>query len=260
MSKNRQHRERLKKIFVDKPLGETKHYSKKSAATLLSIISIVVCVVTVACAVFLRTYFSDTDVIKAWIDQNYVLGFIVMVLLCALQVVIALVPGELLEIAAGYAFGYWVGTLVCIIGIMIGSIIAIVLSRKFGRILVESLYPREKIDALPILNDPKKRNVMTFLLFLIPGTPKDFFTYVIGMTEMSIPAYIALTMFSRLPSIIMSTMGGSALGNNSLKAAAIIFIIAGIVSCIGYFIYHKIQERQKAKLIKLQKTQENNND
>lgn len=260
MSKKRERRERVKKIFADKPLGESKPYSKKSAATLISIISVVVCVLTVAGFIFLRTYFSDTDVIKAWIDQNYVLGFIVMVLLCALQVVIALIPGELLEIAAGYTFGSWGGTLVCIIGIMLGSIIAILLSRKFGRRLVESLYPREKIDALPILNDPKKRNAMTFLLFLIPGTPKDFLTYVIGMTEMSIPAYIALTMFSRLPSIIMSTMGGSALGSNSLKSAAIIFIIAGVVSCIGYFAYHMIQENHKSKIEKLKQTQKNNND
>ena len=259
MSKKHERQEKVKKIFADKPLGDTKHYSKKSAATLLSVISVTMCVLTVACVVFLRTYFSDTDVIKAWIDQNYVLGFIVMVLLCALQVVIALVPGELLEIAAGYAFGYFAGTFVCIIGIMLGSIIAILLSRKFGRRLVESLYPREKIDALPILNDPKKRNVMTFLFFLIPGTPKDFFTYVIGMTEMSIPAYIALTMFSRLPSIIMSTVGGSALGNNSLRSAAIIFIVAGIVSCIGYFIYLKIQERHKEKIKKYKKTKEKNN-
>ncbi len=257
MNKKRERREKVKKIFADKPLGEAKHYSKKSAATLLSVISVAMCIATVACVIFLRTYFSDTDVIKAWIDQNYFLGFIVMVLLCALQVVIALVPGELLEIAAGYAFGYFFGTVVCIIGIMLGSVIAIMLSRKFGRRLVESLYPREKIDALPILNDPKKRNVMTFLLFLIPGTPKDFFTYVIGMTEMSIPAYIALTTFSRLPSIIMSTAGGSALGNNSLKSAAIIFIIAGIVSCIGYFIYHKIQERHKARINNLKNIQEN---
>ncbi len=260
MSKNGERSQRLKSLFADKPLEQTKRYSKKSAATLLSIISVVVCIITVACVIFLRTYFSDTDVIKEWISQNYLLGFICMVLLCALQVVIALVPGELLEIAAGYAFGYWVGTLVCIIGIMTGSIIAILLARKFGRRLVESLYPREKIDALPILNDPKKRNVMTFLLFLIPGTPKDFFTYVIGMTEMSIPAYIALTMFSRLPSIVMSTLGGSALGNNSLKTAAIIFIIAGIVSCIGYFIYHKIQERHKTKNKNLKKIRENNDD
>lgn len=250
MGEKRGRREKVKRLFADKPLKEAKHYSKKSAAALLSVISALMCVATVACVLFLRTYFSDTDVIKAWIDQNYVTGFIVMVLLCALQVVIALVPGELLEIAAGYAFGYFWGTVVCIIGIMLGSVIAILLSRKFGRRLVESLYPREKIDALPILNDPKKRNVMTFLLFLIPGTPKDFFTYVIGMTEMSISAYIALTMLSRLPSIVMSTAGGSALGNNSLKTAAVIFIIAGIVSCIGYFIYHRIQEKHRISNLK----------
>ena len=240
-------KEKIKHLFEDKPPSEVKTYSKKYAATMISIISVVLCVLSIAGFLFIKYNFSDVDVIKAWIDENYFLGFIAMALICAVQVVIAFIPGELVEIAAGYAFGPYIGSLVCVIGIMCGSIVAILLARKFGRRLVESLYSREKIDALPILNKPSKRNALTFLLFLIPGTPKDLFTYVIGLTDMSIPLYIALTMFARFPSIIMSTFGGDALGDNKIIKAAIIFVVTGIISAIGYFIYMAVQKKHNAK-------------
>ncbi len=243
-------KEKVKRLFEDKHFEKTKTYSKKYAATVLSVISAVVCVLSVVGVLLLNKHFSDTDSIRLWIDEHYALGILVMTLLCALQVVIALIPGELLEIAAGYAFGGLVGTAVCVVGLTLGSIIAILLARKFGRRLVESLYPREKIDALPIINTPKKRNAMTFLLFLIPGTPKDLFTYVIGMTEMSIPLYIALTAFARLPSIVMSTLGGGALGEDKLGHAIVIFIIAAAVSGCGYLAYLAIQKRHKKNKLK----------
>ncbi|MBR4012794.1 MAG: TVP38/TMEM64 family protein [Clostridia bacterium] len=133
-------------------------------------------------------------------------------------------------------------------GLTLGSVVAILLARRFGRRLVESLYPREKIDALPIINNPKKRNVTVFLLFLIPGTPKDLFTYVIGMTEMSIPLYIALTAVARIPSVIMSTIGGGALGDDKFIHALVIFIVAAVISGCGYLLYLAIQRRHKKKM------------
>lgn len=240
-------REKVKHLFEDKQIQTTKHYSKRYAATLLSVISIVLCILTVLGVIFIRTRFSDTDAIKTWVDNNYLLGMLVMTIVCALQVVIAFIPGELVEIAVGYAFGGWMGALICIVGSTIGSIVAIMLARRFGRRLVESLYSREKIDALPIINTPKKRNAMTFLLFLIPGTPKDLFTYVLGLTDMSIPLYIVLTTFARFPSIIMSTLGGGALGDSKFLHAVVIFVVAAIVSAVGYLVYLSIQQRHKKK-------------
>ncbi len=243
-------REQVKHLFEDKPLTETKTYSKRYAATVLSVISVVLCVFSVIGFLIIRARFEDTNAIKAWVEQNYVIGAVVMLFVCMAQVVIAFIPGELVEIAMGYAFGPWVGAAICMVGATLGSVIAILLARKFGRRLVESLYPREKIDALPILNTPKKRNFMTFLLFLIPGTPKDLLTYVIGMTNMSIPLYIALTTVARFPSVIMSTLGGDALGENKFKSAIIIFAVAAVVSGAGYLIYLCIQRSHKRKIQK----------
>ena len=154
---------------------------------------------------------------------------------------------EPFEIAAGYAFGPWWGVLICIVGSTLGSIVAIMLARLFGRKLVESFYPREKLESLPVLHNRKGRNLLVAILFLIPGTPKDLITYVIGLTEMSIPLYILLTTLCRFPSIITSTLSGGAIGSQKFGRALMFLGITAVVSGIGYLIYRRIQKRGQAK-------------
>lgn len=240
-------KERAKKLFKDKELGETKHYSKKVSAIVLSAFSVISCILAVIAVIFLKANFSDTDAFKAFVDRHYLLSVIALILICAIQVIIALIPGELVEIAAGYAFGSFTGTLICLVGISLGSIVVILLTRRFGRRFVESLYPREKIDALPIISNPKKRNVLTAVIFLIPGTPKDLLTYAIGITEMSIPLYLLISTVARIPSIVMSTVGGDALGDNKFVYALIAFVVSGILSLAGYLIYTHIIKKHRNK-------------
>ena len=244
-------REKIKQVLHDKmqdtELSESKHYSKKVAATVLGSFSVLSCVLAVIGFFYIRREFSDPDIVRSWIDGHYVLGALVMLCVCIIQVVVALIPGELVEIAAGYIFGPWWGALLCLSGAMIGSVLVLLLVRRFGRNFVESLYPREKLDSLPILNDPSKRNALTALLFLIPGTPKDLLTYVIGLTEMSIPAYVILTAFARIPSILISTLGGDALVGDKLTRAIIFFIVAAVISIVGYLVYLYIQRRTTKK-------------
>ncbi len=238
-------KERTKKLFKDKELGETKHYSKKVSAIVLGAFSVLSCVLAVIGVIWLKINFSDTDAFQGFVEKNYILSAIALIIICAFQVIVALIPGELVEIAAGYAFGAIPGALICLTGITLGSVCVLLLTRKFGRRFVESLYPREKIDSLPILNDPKKRNAFTALLFLIPGTPKDLITYIIGITEMSIPLYLLIATVARLPSIIMSTIGGHALGDNKFVHALIAFIVSGVISLVGYLIYTRISKKRK---------------
>lgn len=241
--------ERAKRLFRDKELGETKHYSKKVAAIALGAFSVLSCILAAVGVIFIKANFSDTDALQAFVEKNYLLSAIALVLICAVQVIVALIPGELVEIAAGYAFGSVMGALLCLMGITFGSVIVILITRKFGRRFVESLYPREKIDALPIINNPKRRNLLTLTLFLIPGTPKDLITYAVGITDMSIPTYLLLATAARFPSIIMSTVGGHALGNDKFTFALIAFAISGAVSLGGYLIYTGIikKHRKNAK-------------
>ncbi len=223
--------------------------TKGAAGLALTVIGILTCVLTVVGILFLRDggAFSEGGAIYEWIAQHYWLGSLLMIAVCSLQVIVALVPGEVVEVSAGLLFGWWQGLIICIVGMTLGSIVVILLVRRFGRRFVEAFYPAEKIDTLPILNDPTKRNFMTFLLFLIPGTPKDLLTYVVGLTRMSIPLYVVLTSFARIPSIVVSTLSGDAVGKDNLFMISLFFGLSAALSIGGYFVYRHIQKRHEQK-------------
>ena len=221
---------------------------KKSKASLfLSVISAVFLALTVLGMWLMREYLADPDLVRERIGEHYFLGALALVLISAAQVVVALVPGEVVEIAAGYVFGSWIGSLLCLVGIVLGSSTTILLVRRFGARFVHAFYPKEKIDALPIINDPAKRNLLTFILFVIPGTPKDLFTYAIGLTDMSIPLYIALTTVARFPSVILSTVSGNAVGDENYTKAILFAVITAAVSGIGLLIYNMFSKRRNKR-------------
>lgn len=239
-------KEKAKELFKDTELKATKTYSKKVSVVSLISFALLSCILAALGFVFIKNNFSDAETLKAFVDSNYLLSALSLIIICALQVIIALIPGELVEIAAGYAFGALWGSLICLTGITLGSVTVILLTRKIGRRFIESICPREKLDSLPILNDPKKRNLCTAILFLIPGTPKDLITYVIGLTEMSIPLYLLIATVARLPSIIISAIGGDALGNSKFTFAIIAFIISATVSLAGYLVYKLVIEKRRS--------------
>ena len=230
---------------------------KKSKASLfLSVISAVFLALTVLGIWLMREYLADPDLVRERIGEHYFLGALALVLISAAQVVVALVPGEVVEIAAGYVFGSWIGSFLCLVGIVLGSSTTILLVRRFGARFVYAFYPKEKIDALPIINDPAKRNLLTFILFVIPGTPKDLFTYAIGLTDMSIPLYIALTTVARFPSVILSTVSGNAVGDENYTKAILFAVITAAVSGIGVLVYRifsrRHAERKRAEANKIE--------
>ena len=64
---------------------------------------------------------------------------------------------------------------------------------------------------------------------------------------MSIPLYLLLTGACRLPSILLSTVGGDALGENRWGHAILFFACAAVISLCGYLIYLWIRARQDKK-------------
>ena len=225
----------------DKP----KHYSKKTSLLVIILAIILSAILAAVGSVVINNYFTDKSSFKSLVEENYILSVIIMIVICALQVMIALIPGELVEIAAGYAFGTFLGALYCLIGILLGSCIVILLTRKLGRRFIESLCPREKIESISFVKDQKKLNFLVALVFFIPGTPKDLITYAISLTGMRIPTYILITSLARLPSILISTLSGDALGNNNVKNALLFLIISAVTGMIGYVAYHLMSKRRK---------------
>ena len=104
------------------------------------------------------------------------------------------------------------GTLLCLAGTTIGSMAVYFFVRRFGVRAVEIFFSKEKIESLRFLRDTRRRNTLIFLLMLIPGTPKDLLSYFVPLTGMGPRTWSWITTVARIPSIVTSTIGGSALG------------------------------------------------
>jgi len=175
------------------------------------------------------------------------LGWIVLLGLQFLQVFIALIPGELLETAAGYAFGPWVGTAICYVGVAAASAVIFLLTRRYGIRMVEVFVSREKINSLRFINTEKKRAFLIFLLFFLPGTPKDLLTYFVGLTDIKLSVFLVISLVARIPSVISSTFGGHLLGEGEYWSALLLYGITGAISIVGLVLYNSYVRRKQTK-------------
>ena len=191
-------------------------------------------------------FVSDPQKFRDWVSQHGILGDIGFVLMMIFQVVIAFVPGEPFEIGAGYAFGAFKGTILCIIGITLGSILTFLLVRRLGVRFVEIFFDSNKIKDLKFLQNERKTGLIIFLIFFLPGTPKDLITYFVGLTDIKTSHYLLLISIARLPSIVTSTLGGNALGTQNYLTAILVFIMTAIFSGIGLLLYN-IYTKHKSK-------------
>ena len=189
-------------------------------------------------------FVSDPQKFRDWVDGSGLWGRIAFVLMMMFQVIIAFVPGEPLEIGAGYAFGAVEGTILCVIGITLGSLLVFALVRKFGIKLVEVFFTFEKIKSAKFLQNQKKLEIITYLMFLLPGTPKDLLTYILGLTKIQNRRFVLIASLARLPSVVTSTIGGSLLGTEKYMFAIIVFVITAVISLIGWLLYNYINNKR----------------
>ena len=218
---------------------EQKKYNNRRK--LLSGISIgIVTLLALLLTLFIWRWLSSfsQEGLRDYIRSYGAASWLVFLVLQFLQVFIALIPGELLESVAGFAFGPLWGTVLCYAGVAFASALVFSLTRRFGVKLTEVFISREKINQLRFLNTEKKRNFLIFLLFFIPGTPKDLFTYFVGLTDIRLGTFLAISLLARIPSVISSTFGGHLLGQGDYMDAVLLYAITAAISLLGLVAYN----------------------
>ena len=189
-------------------------------------------------------FVREPERFRAWVDSSGFVSRVIFVGMVVFQLIIALIPGEPLEMGAGYAFGAVEGTILCIIGCVIGSALVFLFVRRFGVKLVEVFFPREKIRSLRFLQDSRRLDLLTFIVFFIPGTPKDLLSYFIGLTDMKLGTWLFITAVARIPSIVTSTVTGDALGLKDYQFALIAFGVTLALSLLGILVYRRLSARR----------------
>lgn len=185
-------------------------------------------------------YLSEPERFREWIGGYGFRGKLIYMAMVFLQVVLAVIPGEPLETFGGYAFGALEGTVLCGIAAALGSLAVFFLVRRFGMRLASFFFAEERLRSLRFLKTTPKRSFLLMLIFMIPGTPKDLISYYAGLTDIRPGIWLFICTVGRLPSIVSSTVGGSAIGDKSYPLAAAVFGAALLVSVLGFFIYNRI--------------------
>lgn len=198
-------------------------------------------------------FVSDNERLRLWVNQNWFWSRLAYIGIVMLQIVVAFIPGEPFEIAAGYAFGAVEGTIICMMGSVLGGTLVFLLVKKFGVKLVEIFISVDKINSLKFLRDDRKRDILMFLLFFIPGTPKDALTYFAGLTTMDLKTWLIITTIAKIPSIVTSTVGGNAIGMANYQFAIIVFVVTFLISAAGLLFYNHYTKKKQNEAAALEK-------
>ena len=190
-------------------------------------------------------WISDPSAVRAYVGAHPWLCRLAFVGVNALQIVLAFLPGEPIELAAGYAFGFWEGTLVCLVASAFASSLVFFATRRWGWKLVGVFFDRAKLEEFSWLKKTARLELAMFIIFLIPGTPKDFLTYFAGLTDMRYRMLLPIVTVGRIPSVITSTIAAAAFGSGSYGVMAVALAVTLARALAGGGIYAAYVRREK---------------
>lgn len=180
-----------------------------------------------------------------------------------LQIVIFIIPGEIVQVAAGYIFGPWIGFALSIIGAIIGSAITFVLSKKLGKPFVQKLVSEKDLWLLKKIEHFKEERKgkrdsdksaedkhkslrrIVLLLYLIPGIPKDILGYICGISSLSLKEFLVISNLARAPMLFVSIFFGHNLSLDKIAILAVILIIMALIVLIGVLKGKKLINREE---------------
>lgn len=178
------------------------------------------------------------------IQNQGIWGMMFFVLIQVIQIVVFIIPGEAVEVLAGMIYGTWWGYIVCQIGITLGTMIIFYMVKGLGYDFVSQFIDEKNLDKLSFLKNNEKIAKLTFILFFIPGTPKDILTYFIPFTNLSLGKFLFLSGIARIPAVISSTFAGAALQRGEVGTSLVTFVIVGIISLVGIWVNRKFMNQQ----------------
>lgn len=183
---------------------------------------------------------ANPDAFKNVLSSYGATGIIVFIGIQILQVIVAALPGDLTQIAGGYIYGTALGSLYSMIGITIGSVIVFYASRLLGFSLINLFASKELLAKFSFLINNPKSEVAMFILFLIPGLPKDTLSYIAGLTPVRPFMFFMISTIARTPALVASSYIGANLQQGNYSVVAIVSAVACLLLISGFFMKDRI--------------------
>lgn len=182
---------------------------------------------------------------KEKVTTSGLYGLLLLFIIQVAQIFLFILPGEPIEILAGMCYGWFWGTIFIMISSAIIATLIFWLVRKIGKQFVYDFSDEEKIKKIEnnkILQNPKKIELALFILFLVPGTPKDLLTYLAGLLPIKMSRFIVISTIARVPSIVTSTIAGANIATGDWKKGIILYFLIVAIVAIALFIFNKFDK------------------
>lgn len=189
-------------------------------------------------------------IIKLSTNVNELRGFIlkfgvfsstVFILFAAIQVIIPPIPGQIAGLAGGYVFGVFLGTFYSMIGLLIGSYVIFVISRKYGRPFIKKIIGIERLNKFD--KSFREKGALTlFLFFLIPIFPDDVLCYLAGLTRVKMKNLLIVSIVGRFPKFLAFNLIGNGFYIKNLFLVISLSVAMIIISIILYLLKDKLKD------------------
>ena len=225
----------------------------KALKIILAILSLAIIIFAITYIIPVMTELSTTDGKIAFRNKVQSTGFWGMMSLFGLQVAqifLFILPGEPIEIVAGMCYGSFWGTVFILISAALISTGIFFMVRKLGKSFVYEFCNEEKVEKIEnskLFQNPRKVEIILFLLFLLPGTPKDLLVYIAGLLPIKPSRFIIISTLARIPSVVSSTYAGEKILAGNYKMAAIVYLVIVIICMILIFIFNKFDKNKTAQ-------------
>src|SRR5467141_1012522 len=183
---------------------------------------------------FLVRLYGDKHFLKQTLREWGILAPVIFIALQALQVIVAPIPGEVTGILGGYLFGQWVGLFYSTIGLTVGSVAAFGIGRWLGARYVQKLVSPDIWQKMGFIVEAEG-TILCFIIFLIPGLPKDMVCYLFGLSPMPFWVFTLASTLGRLPGTwVLSAQGAHTAAGNYVR----VIVLAAIVVAVALPLYY----------------------
>ncbi len=180
----------------------------------------------------LLSQFRNIEALNAFLDRYKMAGGFIYVGLQILQIMIPVIPGQALQLAAGYMYHFFPGLFLSLLGIGLGTVISFTIARVLGHDAMVLLFGQERVQTFVRRLNSKRAYLIIFLLYLMPGFPKDFICFAAGVSEIRLVPFLILSLVGRTPALALSILIGNMtrVGSYSgalvaVAAAALLFVL-----------------------------------
>ena len=184
---------------------------------------------------------EDKEKVKRFLKAAGPLAPMVFIVAQSLQVVLAPIPGEATGFIGGYLFGAPLGMLYSTIGLTLGSMMAFGLGRWLEHKFVERVVSRQTLERFDFLMEHQGA-LIAFFFFVVPGFPKDYLCFILGLSPMPWKLFFILSTMGRLPGTLMLTLQGAQVykGNYMITGVLLVFclLLAGVLYYFREPLYH----------------------